>query len=331
MKERYKIFILAIIASASCWWGFNIFQNNVENLMAKIIASPKNMLTAQISLVADNQTQTNASQDTISQSTQPAPPLTPENFLGEAGLLTAYNATSNQEEILFSKNAGDALPIASISKLMTAVIATELNLTSQDIKISQRAFDQSGEVGNLKVDETITGNDLLKIMLIGSSNDVAFAFAELLGENNFISLMNLKAKEIGLTNTAFFNPNGLDPQNTEQTNFSSARDLTKLTQYLIKNHPEILAITAEKNFELTSTNSSSTRSVQNTNELLNEYPEIIGGKTGLTNSAGGCLLEILQTDQPNIYLIAVVLSSNDRFNAMRQLINNVITNVKKLP
>ncbi len=313
MTKNIKIFLLAIIASMSFFWGINTLQTTAENYIASAITSEKPFLLAQINQTTNNQME----QQPIGCPLE----LKPEEFTAQAILLTEYNKTSGQTKILLAKAEQSPLPIASLTKLMTAIVAEEFNLTSQQIEVSQKAVDQEAEAGKLKAGEILTGEDLLKIALIESSNDAAFAIAELLSEENFVALMNLKAKEMGLVSTRFFNSTGLDTPSPEQSDISSCEDLTKISQYLLAKEPKILEITALQKYDLILSDGSLHHSLQNTNELLGEIPDIIGGKTGLTNLAGGCLLEILKTEQPNSYLIAVVLGSSDRFNEMRQLIN----------
>ena len=162
--------------------------------------------------------------------------------------------------------------------------------------------------------------DLLYIMLIESSNDAAFALAEVIGVKGFVDLMNLKAKDMGLEDTRFFEPTGLDPEDPAQpVNYSSAQDLVKLGKYLLSEHPEILETLGKKEYPLYLENGVFHHTLQNTNELLGEIPGIIAGKTGFTERAGGCLILILEGKNPGTYLINVILNSPDKFEDMRKL------------
>jgi len=188
------------------------------------------------------------------------------------------------EKVLYSKNEDEILPIASLTKLMTALVVIEdpenypLN---KEVKISREAAFQIDvpEYGNLKPGERKTIYDLLNFMLFFSSNDAAFALAEQIDVKNFVNRMNQKAKEIGLENTYFSNPTGLDPENLKWSlenkdhfNYSTARDLVLLGKYILKNYPLI--------FEFSN--------LKNKIQLLeNQY--LIGMKTGYTNEAGGCI------------------------------------------
>jgi D-alanyl-D-alanine carboxypeptidase (penicillin-binding protein 5/6) len=163
--------------------------------------------------------------------------------------------------------------------------------------------------------------DLMKMALIESSNDAGFALAEAVGEQNFILAMNLKAQMLGMLNSYFFNPTGLDDLNEDLlgTNYSTARDLVILAQSILS-EPEIIGTLRQKQYAFYS-NGVFHHELITTNELLGEIPEIIGGKTGTTDLAGPCLLEILKTGNPGKYLVVVVLNSPDRFGDMRALIN----------
>src|SRR3989344_714296 len=150
----------------------------------------------------------------------------------------------------------------------------------------------------------------LEIMLIDSSNDAALAFAN--HKPGFISLMNQKAKELGLNNTRFSNADGLDDAN----NHSSALDVSKIFSYLVSKHPEALEIMKINNMVVYSSDGKITHRLQNTNELLEKTDIVIAGKTGYTEKAGGSLVLLAKGD-----IITVVLGSPDRFGESEKLIN----------
>jgi D-alanyl-D-alanine carboxypeptidase len=203
--------------------------------------------------------------------------------------ISVFVKPDGSEKILFEKNAQKPLPIASLTKLMTANVVLEYYDVS-DSKISY----------------------LLYPLLISSDNNAALNLAKFLNEEAFVDLMNLEAKKLGMENTRFFNPTGLDPkENKDQINHSTAKDLIKLAKDITTNHPLIWEITTTKAFE----------DNINTNELLDELPTIIGGKTGDTPRAGGCLLLILKAPKGRGYLVNVILNSKNRFEEMKKLIN----------
>lgn len=227
-----------------------------------------------------------------------------------------------REKVLFKKNEKKPLPIASITKLMTALVVLDNYDLSYTFPISENAVLQEGKQGQLQVNEIISVKDLLYIMLIESSNDAAYALSEVLGVNSFVDLMNLKAKVLNLNNTHFVNPTGLDPLNSETPiNYSTAEDLVKLTHFLLKKHSSIFQILNLKQFHLYRPNGTYHHLLLNTNELLGEYPEIVGGKTGQTKRAKGTLVLVSKSPRKTGYLIYVILGAKDRFAEARKLIN----------
>jgi len=214
----------------------------------------------------------------------------------------------SNSKVLFKKNEQRKLSIASIAKLMTAVIVLENVELSEKIGISKEAQD------------TFFAKDLLYAMLIGSDNAAAEAFSESIGKDKFVELMNKKAKEIGLSDTSFLNPTGLGLDN-----FSTAQDLAKLAEYLLKEHRSILDITVMSGFDLYTADGKVLHKITNTDELLKESSDfekrIIGGKTGETRTAGECLLLVLKAKNDKDYLINVILNSKDRFGETKKIIN----------
>ena len=152
-------------------------------------------------------------------------------------------------------------------------------------------------------------------MLIQSSNDAAFALTGRVGERAFVDLMNIYAGQMGLRHTGFINPTGLEPDNSSlPMNTSTAEELAVLAEYILEKEPEIFEITANKSYEVLRPDGSLHDFIpQNTNILLGEMPGIIGGKTGWSPAAGGCLLLIFEKPEGNGYYITVVLGADDRF------------------
>jgi D-alanyl-D-alanine carboxypeptidase len=238
--------------------------------------------------------------------------------------LAVYINGEKEEFVLFEKNSETVKPIASLTKLITALTVLDIYQPNDIIHISSEAVGQEGEKGYLKADEFISVEDLLKIMLIESSNDAAFAFAshyfseEKITPEAFKNLMNLETKHnIGLNpeSTHFQNPSGLDPYNgIEEINHSTAKDLFEITKYILRERPEILEILSIPETTVAG------RNLTTTNILLTEYPKIIGGKTGYTDRAGGCLALVLEAPGEDSYFINIILGSQERFEDMRKMI-----------
>ena len=218
-------------------------------------------------------------------------------------------------EIIFQKNVDEKMPMASLTKLMTAVIISENLDLKEKIKISQNAVAQDGVAGGLKEGEEFTAEDLMKAMLIVSSNDAAAAFQDhLAGKNlDLIALMNQKAEELGMRSTHFINPAGLD----EDGHYSTARDLAKLASYVLKKDGAILGVISQKQSTVRSLNKNIPHYLLSTNQLLQKNnPDILGGKTGFTKNAQGCMISVLKSGK-----VIVVLGSQDRFGETKRLID----------
>ena len=223
---------------------------------------------------------------------------------------------NNEIKILFEKNKDKKLPIASLTKLMTALIVLEKYDLSQKFVINKRAMAEIGEQGNLKEGETLSIKNLLYIMLIESSNRAAYALSEVMGNDRFVEEMNNKAKLIDLSNTYFIDSTGLDPNS-----YSTAKDLVILSRYLFEKYPIFREIMELKSFSLY-INGEFHHKLINTNQLLGEN-RVIGGKTGFTDEAGGCFITIQANNKSEDYFINVILGAEDRFLEMRKLINLV--------
>jgi len=303
MKKIISIFLIAIVSGAIVGFGINDWQKTTFAYKQSFTANIEQAASQADSLTAPGQ----------------------EPKIAAASALLAEITENGEPKIIFAKNQEQKNPIASLTKIMTAVIASEFYEKNQTIIINKQAIEQFDASGNLKAGEQFNLNNLLRVMLIESSNDAAFALTEpMAGPAGFVALMNLKAKDLGLENTAFFSPSGLDPEDAglpaEQINQSTVIDLAKLAQFVVYHHPEITKILSEKETAVYSQGNEFYHSLVNTNELLGKFSSIIGGKTGTTERAGGCLLLILQGKNPPSRFVAVVLNSPDKFKDMENII-----------
>lgn len=219
--------------------------------------------------------------------------------------------------IYYNKNINKQRPIASLTKLMTAIIVLENFNLDDIIKISKNDVKRIGSNGDLRPGESLTVRSLLNIMLIDSSNDAALALAR--QKPDFIYLMNKKAKELGLSDTHFVNPDGID----ENGGYSSAFNVAKIFSYLVDNYPQVLKFLETKNMVVYSSDGKIEHRLKNTNELLGLVTEIKAGKTGYTDKAGGSLALLISSfkqNNDNNDIITVVLGSPDRFGESEKLI-----------
>lgn len=218
---------------------------------------------------------------------------------------------------LFSKNISQQLPIASVTKLMTAVVILENMDLSQTFTVPAEDINVDGLGADLYKGEQFLGTDLFKFMLIKSSNDAALTFATAAQKNgiDMITKMNEKARELGMTNTKFTNPAGLDDQNA----FSTAADLVKLVDYAQK-YDLITETLRTKSLDINSINGLA-HHILNTDQLLGLIPGIIVGKTGYTDGALGTMVLEVAVNSGKDQIISVILGSHDRFGETRALIN----------
>ncbi|MBD3330990.1 hypothetical protein GF354_05715 [Candidatus Peregrinibacteria bacterium] len=222
----------------------------------------------------------------------------------------------NSDTILFEKNLHEKRAIASITKLMTALIILEENNIYDIVTISQNAANIEGSQMYLRAGEKITIENLIYGIMIQSANDAAYALAEYNAGSvsAFVEKMNKKASILGLINTNFANPAGLDNPH----NYSTPFDIAKLAKTVYQK-PLIQVAANTKEMQVNSVKGGLQHKLTNTNKLLDSYLHIKGLKTGKTNSAGLCLVAIGENNGNNI--ITVVLNSPDRFKESKILID----------
>ena len=250
--------------------------------------------------------------------------------LEEIDALSAVSmvVNSHNEKIVFEKNSDAILPIASLSKIMTAYVALKNYELSDSIVITQKIVQTEENKGNFNIGEQLTVEELLASALIESSNDAAMAIAEIMGENKFVFLMNQEAKALGLEHTYFTDPIGLDPDNgIGGYNYSTAKELALLMKHILEKSGDdpkianIIEIMRKQEYDITLANGNFHHKAISTNKILDEFPDMLGAKTGQTPKAKQCFLVILPKPKGNGYLINVVLGSNDRFKEMKTIIN----------
>ena len=205
--------------------------------------------------------------------------------------------------VLYEKAADRRLPMASTTKLMTAIVALERCGMHERVEITAEDCAVEGSSMYLRPGETLSVGQLLKGLLLVSGNDAAKALARHTAgsEEAFVALMNRKAAQLGLCGTHFVNPHGLsDPQH-----YSTARDLARLMEYCLQNQSfaEIIALRSA---------SVKGETLVTHNKLLSSYPGCTGGKTGFTEAAGRCLVSSCRRD--GMALVCVTLAAPDDWN-----------------
>ncbi len=331
MKITLKVFLASIIISLPFWWTMNILGANVEGFfLAQITES-----------IPDQALIVNEKENRIE---------IEDPEINAKSVISLKINKNGGEEILFEKNSDQKLPIASLSKLATALIVfkyPEYYDLSEPITISSHAVGQQELFGDLNVGERMSVEDLLYIMLMESSNDAAYSLGEVLGKKAgllpgerigpFIALMNLETeKNIGLENSEFINLTGLDTMDPNSpVNSSTTKDLAKLSAFIIKEYPQIFEISSNFSHEILGEKGEIHHLAINTNKLLDPSSEIcandencqlmvkniVGSKTGYTKRAGGCMLLVLKNKKGE-YFINIILGaedSNARFYEMKKI------------
>ena len=227
---------------------------------------------------------------------------------------------ANTGRILYTQNADEALPPASVTKVMTLLLVMEAidagKIKLDDtVSVSERAASMGGSQIFLEVGEQMSVEDMLKSVIIASANDAACALAEFVcgSEAAFVEQMNLRAKSLGMNNTHFENTNGLD--DTAQGHVTSARDIAIMSRKLIK-HKKIL----EYSSIWMDTVRNGAFGLTNTNRLVRYYQGCTGLKTGSTDKAGFCISAT--AERGGVSLICVVMGA-----ATRDIRNNIATSL----
>ncbi|NCP58381.1 D-alanyl-D-alanine carboxypeptidase [Candidatus Wolfebacteria bacterium] len=213
---------------------------------------------------------------------------------------------------VFELNPEKRWPIASLSKLMTVLVAIEKIDLDKEIIMTEKAVSSDGTVGDFRAGEIFKIRDLIKAMLIVSSNDAAVAVAEDFGEKEFINEMQKKAAELKMFKTTYLEPTGLS-----FINQSTVDDLAKLATYIYFNHPEILEISRQKETELTELKSNTSRKLFSINKFAGE-PDFIGGKTGYIEEAlGRNLIALFEINDKTV--LTITLGADDSFKETARL------------
>jgi serine-type D-Ala-D-Ala carboxypeptidase (penicillin-binding protein 5/6) len=233
---------------------------------------------------------------------------TPEVQVPAISAAAAILVDPATEDVLYELNADQPFPMASTTKVMTAVVVLENASLQESVTVSAYAGAVGESSAWLDAGEVLTVEQLLYALLLQSANDAAVALAEHVGgsEKAFVEMMNEKARELGLEHTSFANPHGLD----EQNHYTSARDLATITCYAM-DIPEYRKITATTSYEIPWPGHPFPRVLENHNKLLKLYAGANGGKTGYTAGAGKCLVASSQRDGRE--LVSVILNGGDSY------------------
>ncbi len=245
-----------------------------------------------------------------------------------------------KKQVLFKKNEFVQLPLASLTKLMMAVTATELLPKNSKITIRPEFLQEEGDSG-LLVNESWELSDLLDYSLVVSSNDGARSIASVvgafdlqntdydLGRKDFILQMNKKAQSLGLKQTYFVNESGLDIDEVSG-GYGSAIDMATLLQYIVTNDPDLLEATKYPTITISSDDTSHTG--RNTNSDVGDIPALLGSKTGFTEMAGGNLVVAFDASIGHPIVIVVLGSTEQgRFKDVDKLVQASLSYATSTP
>lgn len=222
----------------------------------------------------------------------------------------------NSKQIIFGKNENDKVPMASTTKIMSAIILLEAmgdNL-NKEVEVCKQAANIRGSRLGLKTNDIVTLNDLLYGLMLCSGNDAAVQIAVSVAGSTekFAELMNTKAKQLGLKHTHFITPHGLD----EDEHYTTAYELAKITDYALQNE-KLKEVVGTKTHTILINNNA--KEISNTNELLGYLDGVYGVKTGFTNKAGRCLVSAINRE--GLDIICVVLGADTKKTRTRDSVS----------
>jgi len=246
----------------------------------------------------------------------------------DAPQITAISALfieTNSGKVLYAKNPQQELSIASLTKIMTTIIALENRSFDDIFLVSEEASEKEPDKMFLIAGEKLTLRQLLDGLFLVSANDAA----EVIAENTtgrreeFINLMNSKARQLGMNNTFFLNPSGLEEDFARQ--YSTALDVALMSRYLIKNYPSVVDISSQPYVLIEKTSTHQDYEMYTGINLLTTYPGVLGLKTGFTPEAGLTLVTLARRGDKEI--IGVLLGAVNRRGDAKELLDYSFKNL----
>ncbi len=236
-------------------------------------------------------------------------PKVPEELAAKASIV--IDLTSGEE--VLSLHEAERWPLASVSKLMSAIVARENMSLEQRVVFSQAAIDTEGVSGGFKEGDIYSVEDLVYAMMVVSSNDAAVALSESMPGDQFVSLMNQKALELGMNNTHFKEPTGLS-----MLNQGTANDLALLVEYAWDKHPELFTVSSRPTATIRDLKTNKNVKLTNINALASRR-DFLGGKTGYTEDANENLVSVFSIGGKPTAII--ILGADDRVSEAEKIIS----------
>lgn len=233
----------------------------------------------------------------------------------------------SSKQLIFAKDEQKINQPASLTKIMTAMLAIESGRMNEVVTITREMIQVEPTKAGLRVGEKFYLRDLVKAAMVMSANDAAMSIGVFLGDGDvdkFVGMMNKKAKSIGMKNTNFTNPCGFDIGN----HYSTALDLLNLSEYAIKNSA-FNDMAKLKRHDFKSINTKRGYAAYTHNKLLNNYKYAVGIKTGFTQKAGPCLIARAKKDDKDI--LVVMLNSEHRWNDIKTIFEDVLPDLTEQP
>lgn len=222
-------------------------------------------------------------------------------------------------EVVYQKDSKKKQSVASITKVMTALVALEAKSPDTVFTVSAKAARVGEDSMGLSRDEKVSLNDLLYGLMLPSGNDAAVTIAEGVSgsEDAFVTQMNNEARNLGMNDTKFINASGLDEDGRDQ--FSTAYDLAVLAHYTWSSYPLFRKVSATDHIAIDENSTHKGFDLFNQTNLLTTYPGVQGIKPGFTWNAGWCLMTYAENN--NVKLVGVILGSGDRRGEMIELLD----------
>lgn len=246
--------------------------------------------------------------------------------LSANAILSIFVDRNGTEYTLLKKNKKMRLPIANLTRLMTALVASDIFRPDDVVTISDNAMEDADASKDYVSGDNLYFDDALHALLIGLNNEIAVSMAEQIGTDKFIQRMNKKAQTLDLEDTHFMNVSGIDPEvGSEEINYSTPADLAKLLRYIFENREDIFSILEKSEYKFTDVHGVKEITVEKTNDIIknqNLALKVLGSLTEETSIAKMNLVTV--SDSPSRgRIISIVIGSEDSFRDMRKLLKYV--------
>lgn len=307
MKLRYFFITLFSILLLAGSWVFYLHKNNQTKLISPVLGVSKIAFSDNVWFPKDSKGKKEKNNLQIT---------------SEA----AFFVETQTGEVLFEKNSNEKLPIASLTKIMTAIITLENRQMADVLTVSKKAAEIEPDKMLLIAGEKMTVQELLGGLFLVSANDASEVFAQEVTGNReeFIKLMNLKARQLGMNNSNFINPSGLEEDPPagwagRQYQLSTAYEVALMSRYAIYKWPKLIEITSNPHIYIPRTETHQDYDLYSGINLISTYPGVIGFKTGFTPEAGLTLVTLARRDGREV--LGVLLGSVNRRDDAKALLD----------